>query len=94
MPIYLPVKAAGRTLTVGELSEALSGLADNDPVTISGHDILVADASAGGGIDFDFGHDCEGTRAWDLLCEIADGEVPKAQMLNRIKSFVGENKAA
>jgi hypothetical protein len=30
------VKAAGRTLTVGELREALAGLDDNVPVTTSG----------------------------------------------------------
>lgn len=89
----LPVRAAGRTLTVGELSEALSGLADNDPVTINGFDVLDADPSVNG-LDIDWGHECEADRASELLDEIATGKMTKGDIVKAAKSFLGVSEAA
>jgi hypothetical protein len=86
----LPVRGAGRTMTVGELSEALSGLADTDPITINGCDVLDADPSVHG-LDIDFGHDCEETRARDLLARIANKKMTRKEIDEAVKEFVLES---
>lgn len=93
MPIFLPIKAAGRTLTVGELSEALSGLADNDPVTIGGHDLLAVNPGASG-LDIGVDHDCEADDAYALLDELATGKMTKGDMVAKVKAFLGVSEAA
>lgn len=49
-----PVRAAGRTLTVGEIRQAIEGLSDNDVVTRDGQPIMRVAPSVSG-IDLDGG---------------------------------------
>lgn len=91
----LPVKAAGSSLTVDEISEALSGLRGNDRVTVDGHAVFEVAPSAGG-LDIVTGHDCEGEEygALGILEEIAKGAMTKAVMVAAAQRYVNGEEAA
>lgn len=91
----LPVKAAGSSLTVDEISEALAGLRGNDFVTVDGYDVFVVTPSASG-IDIATGHDCEAEEygALGILEDIAKGDMTKQAMVVAAKKYVNGEAAA
>lgn len=47
MPANLPVRAAGRTLTIGELREALDRFRDDDQILVDGDPVFYAESHGG-----------------------------------------------
>ena len=69
------VKAAGRTLTVGELREALAGLGDNVPVMAGTRCASIMEVEADASTVLFFGPDEEESAAWEeFILGIAEGD--------------------
>lgn len=94
MPTYLPTRAAGRCLTAGELSDAISDAHTLDTVTVNGQTVLGVDRTSTG-IDLDAGHECDATSAESVLEAIANGRMTKGDMIKAAKGYLaGEEVAA
>jgi hypothetical protein len=94
MPSYLPTRAAGQTLVVDELREAIDGMRHDDEVTVNGMTVLGVDRTSTG-IDLDAGHECDATSAEAVLEQIAHGRMTKGDMVKAAKGyFNGEEVAA
>jgi hypothetical protein len=86
MPSYLPTRAAGRTLVVDELREAIDGMRHDDEVTVNGMTVLGVDRTSIR-IDLDAGHECDATSAEAVLEQIAKGKLSKTAMVKAAKSY-------
>ena len=67
------MNASGRTLTVGELREYMSGMGPNTLVRALGSAVLGVTTGVGGIVQLEIGRDVELQEALDVLQSIADG---------------------
>lgn len=86
------VKAAGRSLTVGELREALAGLADNDPVTLDADigTVLWAEAGAGS-LEIGTGRDDELEALWEFVADAGTGTPTKRELVTAAQTLEKEH---
>jgi len=85
------VKAAGRSLTVGELREALAGLADNDWVSLETDIGTVLWAEAGAGT-LEIGTDVESQddeleALWEFVADAGTGTPTKRELVRDARAL-------
>jgi hypothetical protein len=85
------VKAAGLHLTVGELREALAGLADNDPVTLEADIGTVLWVEAGAGT-LEIGTDVESRddeleALWEFVADAGTGTPTKRKLVTEARAL-------